>query len=81
MGPASLVVDRGSRVEGEVLCAVCCVLCAWYGWGCVGAKALAVESNGAKAQSLLDHSPSLFFWPGALAAHNGLLSPTPPPVN
>ena len=41
MGPANSVESRGQS-------AVCC---AWYGWGCVGAKALAVESKGAKAQS------------------------------
>lgn len=62
---------RGSRVEGRVLFAVCLVL----------ERKRSLLKATVRKRGVFGPTPSLFFWPGALAAHSGLLSPTPPPEN
>lgn len=66
-------LGRGSRASS-----VCCVL---------GMDGVVLERTPSlliatvRKRKLSVPTPGLFFWPGALKAHSGLLSPTPPPVS
>lgn len=66
-------LGRGSRASS-----VCCVL---------GMDGVVLERKPSlliatvRKRKLSVPTPGLFFWPGALKAHSGLLSPTPPPVS